>query len=196
MAIALALCAAGPAMAQPASDYAQRYASLCAACHGAQGRSQMAMAPSLAGQPSFYVATQLFLFRDGRRDNAAMTAVAKTLTDDDLRGFSDHIGAMPAISTTATAPTPAADATRMARGKALAQQHLCASCHGADFSGGEQVPRLAQQREDYLSTTLREFQSAQRAGYTNAMAEALRGIAPADLDTLAYYLARFGAPVR
>jgi hypothetical protein len=33
--------------------------------------------------------TQLFLFREGRRSNEAMTAVAKTLKDDDLRGFSD-----------------------------------------------------------------------------------------------------------
>ena len=50
----------------------------------------------LAGQPSFYAITQLFLFREGRRSNEAMTAVAKTMKDDDLRGFSDFIGTLAA----------------------------------------------------------------------------------------------------
>ena len=43
--------------------------------------------PALAGQHGFYAITQLFLFREGRRSNEAMTAVAKTMKDDDLRGF-------------------------------------------------------------------------------------------------------------
>ena len=77
---AAAKAAAGP-------SYAERFAGLCAACHGANGRSDMALTPVLAGQPSLYAITQLFLFREGRRNNEAMTAVAKTLKDDDLRGF-------------------------------------------------------------------------------------------------------------
>ena len=55
----------------------------------------MPLTPVLAGQPSLYAITQLFLFREGRRSNAAMTAVAKTLTDDDMRGFADYIGTLP-----------------------------------------------------------------------------------------------------
>ena len=95
------------AAAAPAVDYAQRFAALCAACHGANGRSDMPGTPVLAGQPSFYAITQLFLFREGRRSNEAMTAVAKTMTDDDLRGFSDFIGTLPPV------PAPAAgDAAR------------------------------------------------------------------------------------
>ena len=46
-------------------------------------------------------------------------------------------------------------------------------CHGADLSGGQQVPRIAQQREDYLQMTLREFKSGKRPGYTQAMGEAV-----------------------
>ena len=59
----------------------------CAACHGANGRSEIPGTPALAGQHGFYAITQLFLFREGRRSNEAMTAVARTLKDDDLRGF-------------------------------------------------------------------------------------------------------------
>lgn len=181
-----------PAAAAP--GYAQRYAQVCAACHGANGRSEMQGVPALAGQPSFYAITQLFLFREGRRSNEAMTAIAKTMTDDDMRGFSEFIGTL--------APVPAAppgtppDAARMARGKQMATEYKCVFCHGDDFSGGQQVPRIAQQREEYLAATLHEFKSGKRPGYSMAMIEALRPVPAADLDTLAYYLARFTVPAK
>ena len=177
----------------PASSYAQRFAALCAGCHGANGRSDMPLTPVLAGQPSFYAITQLFLFREGRRSNEAMTAVAKTLTDDDMRGFSDFIGTLPPVS----APPPATppDAARMEKARVLATQHKCVFCHGADFSGGQQVPRIAGQREDYLQMSLRSFRSGTRPGYTQAMTAALSQIPPEDLDTLAYYVARFPGAV-
>jgi len=196
VAAALLGLAAQPATAQgkpaapgTASNYGQRFAALCAACHGANGRGDMPGTPALAGQHSFYAITQLYLFREGRRANEAMSAVAKTMTDTDLRGFSDFIATLPPVP----APPPATppDAARMLRGQSLAQEHRCLNCHGADLSGGQQVPRIAQQREDYLQLTLREFSSGKRPGYTQAMGAALSGIPVADLDTLAYYIARF-----
>lgn len=182
--------AGGPrSAASPAPTYAQRYAALCAACHGANGRNDMALTPALSGQHSFYAITQLFLFREGRRSNEAMTAIAKTLNDADLRGFADYIATLPAVP----APPPAtpADAARMTKGQALAQEHKCFACHGADLSGGQQVPRIAQQREDYLQMTLQEFKSGKRPGYTMAMGEAVGRIPVEDLDTLAYFIARY-----
>ena len=177
------------AKAQAAPSYAQRFAGLCAACHGANGRNDQPLTPVLAGQPSLYAVTQLFLFREGRRGNPDMTAVGKTLTDDDLRGFSDFIGTLPPVP----APPPATppDPVRMAKGKALAEQYKCVFCHGADLGGGQQVPRIAGQHEDYLRTTLRGFQSGARPGYTQAMTSAVSQIPVADLDVLAYYAARF-----
>ena len=187
-----ATASATPASAPASNVYAQRFATVCAACHGANGRSEMAGTPVLAGQPAFYSITQLFLFREGRRDNEAMIAVAKTMKDDDLRGFSDFIGTLPPVP--APAPSTAPDPARMARGQALAQQHKCFFCHGADLGGGQQVPRIAGQREDYLQASLQGFKSGKRPGYTQAMTEAVSQIPPADLDTLAYYAARFTAP--
>ena len=37
----------------------------------------------------------------------------------------------------------------MKKGAELAQEHKCLFCHGADFAGGQQVPRIAGQSEDY-----------------------------------------------
>jgi cytochrome c553 len=138
------------------------------------------------------VITQLFLFREGRRSNEAMTAVAKTLTDDDLRGFSELIGTLPPVPPPPLATSP--DPIRMAAGRVLAEQHKCVFCHGAGLGGGEQVPRIEGQHEDYLQASLRGFRSGSRPGYTQAMTAAVSQIPPDDLDTLAYYVARFRGP--
>lgn len=188
--VMLGLAWAVTARAQPTPGIAERFA-LCASCHGVNGRSNQPLTPSLAGQPSFYAITQLFLFREGRRANETMTAVAKGMSDDDLRGFSDFIGTLPPPAP----PSPGgADPQRMARGAALAQRHRCASCHGEDLAGGEQVPRIAHQREDYLNKALAEFRAGTRLGYTSAMGEALAGIRPAELPDLAHFLANVTAP--
>ena len=169
--------------------YAERFRNVCAACHGADGRSDMAGTPVLAGQYSLYTITQLFLFREGRRTNEAMVALAKPMTDTDLRGFSDFIGTLAPVS----APPPAAppDATRMSKGQALAQQHKCVFCHGVALDGGQGVPRIGGQKEEYVRATLRGFKSGERPGYTRAMTEALSQVPVDDLAAMAYYVANF-----
>ena len=181
--------AASAAAAATAADYAERFRTVCAACHGANGRSDLAGVPVLAGQPSLYTITQLFLFREGRRTNEAMVALAKPMKDSDLRGYSDHIGTLPPLP----APAPAAppDAARMSKGRELAQQHKCTFCHGDDLSGGQQVPRIGGQKEDYVRQTLQGFKSGARPGYTRAMTEALSQVPAQDLELLAYYVAHF-----
>ena len=187
VAVAATSGATGPAGAALKVNYAERFGAVCAACHGANGRSDVAGVPVLAGQYSFYAITQLFLYREGRRNNAAMIALAKGWTDADLRGFSDYIGTLPAVP----APPPATppDAARMIKAQALAHEHKCTFCHGADMAGGQQVPRIGGQKEDYLRATLHGFKSGERPGYTRAMMEALSQVAVEDLDLLAYYVA-------
>jgi len=181
--------AASAAAASSAADYAERFRTVCAACHGANGRSDMPGVPVLAGQPSLYTITQLFLFREGRRNNEAMIALAKPMKDADLRGFSDFIGTLPPVP----APAPAAppDAARMSKGQALAQQQKCVFCHGADLAGGQGVARIGGQKEDYVRAALQGFKSGDRPGYTRAMTEALSQVPAQDLDLLAYYVANF-----
>ena len=144
--------------------------------------------PSLAGQHGFYAITQLFLFREGRRSNEAMTAVAKTMKDDDMRGFAAVIDALPAVPPAPPATPP--DPARMNKARDLARQHKCVFCHGDDLSGGQQVPRIGGQREEYMRETLRGFKSGQRPGYTQAMTEAVSQVSVEELDLLAYYAAR------
>ena len=74
--LALALFAISfPAAAADAAAGKQK-AELCGACHGADGNSERAIYPSLAAQPPLYVYYQLLQFREGRRKDESMTAIA------------------------------------------------------------------------------------------------------------------------
>ncbi len=77
----------------------------------------------------------------------------------------------------------------MARGRILADQNHCNVCHRADFSGQDNVPRLADQREDYLLKSLKDYKSGARHGYDATMAEVLQAVHVNDLGELAYFLA-------
>lgn len=170
----------------PAARAAEASFEICAGCHGIGGVSYNVDTPSLAGQPSFYAITQLFLFRAGRRTNALMTEMAKPMTDADLRAYSELISRLPPAP---PAPGLPADPARMKRGALLAEQNRCTTCHGADLAGAKQVPRLAGQREEYLARALAEFRSGARVGYTPAMNETLAGLGPTELNDLAHYIA-------
>lgn len=147
----------------------------------------MPLTPSLGGQPSFFTVAQLFLFRDGRRGSApqAMNDAAKKLSDDDLRALGDLFAKIAPPAPPAKAP----NAERYARGGRLANEHNCGTCHNPDFSGREQMPRLANQREDYLLKALRDYKSGTRTGYGSAsMPEAVAGLKDTDLADLAHFL--------
>ena len=134
--------------------------TVCLACHGADGQSRIPETPSLGGQPTFFVVAQLFLFREGRRDNAAMVAAAQGLTNSDLTAFADLVAKLPPPSSSEGAP----DAARFTRGRRLTLSHPCGVCHNPDFSGREQMPRLANQREDYLLKSMRDYKNGGAAG--------------------------------
>ena len=62
----------------------------CAGCHGSNGISNNPMWPNLAGQKQAYLASALQMYRDGRRKNAMMTAMAKNLSDADITNLAAY----------------------------------------------------------------------------------------------------------
>ena len=87
-------------------------------------------------------------------------------------------------------PAQAADAALAERAKAAIRKHHCASCHNADFSGRDQMPRLAAQREDYLLKALRDYKAQTRPGYEPTMDEVMRPVTDTEIADLAHYLSR------
>ena len=158
----------------------------CFACHGTTGQSGTENVPSLGAQPSKYMLIQLFMFREKLRPVEPMTELTKGWSDADLQQAADFIATLPP-------PKPAADPVdpvRLERAHALVEQNHCNVCHRPDFSGQENVPRLAGQREDYLLKALREYQSGARHGYEPTMAEVVQPTDAAQVVEFAYYLSR------
>jgi cytochrome c553 len=169
-----------------AADTIEERAAPCFACHGERGQSETENTPSLGGQQPPYALIQLFMFREKLRAFEPMNEMAKALSDDDLRTFADFIGKLPKPKP----PADAGDPARLQRAQALAAQLHCNSCHNLDFSGKENVPRIANQREDYLAKTLAEYKDNSRHGYDGSMADVMQPVTSEQIADLAYYIAR------
>ena len=180
--ILLLVLAAEPVRAQPLDARLPT----CLACHGENGQSQLPEVPSLGAQPALYSLTQLVMFRDQLRESEPMNEMAKGLSDDDLRKAADLIARLPPPAPVADA----SDAARMEKARALAAQNKCNFCHQSNFEGGQNVPRLAGQREDYLLKALRGYKDNSRRGYDAAMSEVVYPLNDADFIELAYFLSR------
>src|SRR5256714_14145941 len=103
----------------------------CLSCHGDKGISETPEVPSLAGMPADFTLIQLFLFRQGTRKIEIMNDLAKDMSDDDLRKFSDYFAKL-------APPKPsgeAADPAIAARAQAVISRNHCNSCHLPNFAG-------------------------------------------------------------
>jgi cytochrome c553 len=178
-----------------AETFAERVAP-CLACHGEKGYSEHPVVPSLGGQPAPYILIQLYLFRENQRSSLylkddqmieVMSEMTKGFTDDDLRTFSEFLSKLPPPPL----PQVPSDPARMQAGRALISQHRCNSCHNLDLTGRESIPHIANQREDFLVKTLREYRDNIRHGYDGVMASVLAPVSDAQIADLAYYIARF-----
>jgi len=160
--------------------------TLCESCHGKGGNSDIALTPSLAGQPDIFVTNQLILFREGLRNSSVMQGVAKGMKDKDAIELGKHFAKSP-VKLIAASPI---DPKLEIRGRQLIDKMHCGQCHLPNFAGRSQVPRLAGQREDYLVAAMREYRDARRTGADTTMTEVLSGIADADIIALGHFLAR------
>jgi len=158
---------------------------VCAGCHGADGNSSTAGAPSLAGQPKLFLENYLVLTREGLRGTEVMRQLLKGVSDREITTLAAHYEKQK--------PRPQAgetDKKLFERGRAVAAKHRCGTCHVKDYAGQSHVPRLAGQREDFLLEAMLAYQQNRRPGGDTIMAAALHGIPEADLKALAHYLSR------
>ncbi len=179
-----------PAVAAPAraADIAagKALAEGCAACHGADGVSQMPLTPSLAGEPDDFTQWQLVYYRSGARKSEVMGPIGEALSNPDIRNLGAYYASL-------APPKPAAaigasDALAQT-GEKLAVQRRCSSCHSDDYSGHLAAARLASQREDVLLKALRDFKvGARPSSGIASMSEVTYELSDSDMQALAHYL--------
>ncbi len=65
-------------------------AALCFGCHGEDGNSTQPLIPKLAGQYGIYIAKQVRNYQDSVRTNEIMSAMAASVSDEDLADISAY----------------------------------------------------------------------------------------------------------
>ncbi len=72
-----------------------KVATVCAACHGANGVSVSDTIPNLAGQRAAYLENQLKALKQGARKNAIMNAIAAQLSPQDISNVAAFFASLP-----------------------------------------------------------------------------------------------------
>jgi cytochrome c553 len=136
-----------------AADDIEAKAQACAACHGNNGvPTDPKNMPVIWGQEQSYLMKQLRDFRNGERESAVMSPIAKNLAEADLRPMAAYFAGK-------AWPARRAAAKPQAAPKSIAQ---CQACHQPNFQGGMPAPRLAGLSYEYLVGSMRAFATGQR----------------------------------
>jgi cytochrome c553 len=167
-AAASAPAAAAPAPAGPikadAAAGGQKYAAVCAACHGADGNSGIAQNPKLAQQFPEYIVKELQDFKSGKRPSSIMQAFAAQLSDQDMANVAAFLASSKAKPGFARDKGLVAQGERIWRGGIADRQiAACAGCHSPNGAGiPAQYPRLSGQHADYTASQLVAFRDGIR----------------------------------
>ena len=93
--VAFALLTALPARTGAETVTAPPVAGRCVACHGADGIGKAPQYPNLQGQNAAYLEKQMRAFRSGERTDPWMSALARSLTDEEIAALSAWFAALP-----------------------------------------------------------------------------------------------------
>jgi cytochrome c553 len=122
--------------------------------------------------------------REGVRQVEQMAPFVADLTNPEIQALAAHY----AKQTPQRSEEPI-DAALAARGAGLAETLLCGTCHLPDYSGREQVPRLAKQCVDYLIEAMKAYRDNRRTGSDTSMNAVMYGVSDDDIAALAHFLA-------
>ena len=192
----LALASATPAHSDDSGDPSRgkirSKAEQCQECHGEAGEGTAEHYPKLAGQRAVYLRKQLSDFQSGARKNEIMSAMAPSLTQQDIADVVAYFSSAPHWSGE-EANFDSLGQTLFRDGDSARGLLACAACHG-DKGGGSgdasaPVPAIAGQRESYLANQLRAWKVGERRNSPgDVMNEIAQKLSDSEIDALAKFL--------
>jgi len=172
---AVAAVAAEPPLKGDAGKAQGIVNQVCAACHAADGNSQIAVNPKLAGQIPEYLHKQLMNFKPAggkkaERSNPVMAGMVGNLSSEDMRNLAAYFAGQTAKPGAAKSKDLVALGQKIYRGGLAAKGvAACSSCHGPNGAGmPSQYPRVSGQHAEYVEAQLKAFRSGERANDPNA----------------------------
>ena len=198
LALILSLLASCSVWAQGSIEAGKAKSQTCVACHGADGNSQLAMYPKLAGQHAKYIEKQLRDLKLGMTSNGkqgrmdpVMSGMAMPLSEQDMKDLGAYYASLP-ISHNST-PENVVEAGKVLYTAGDAERGLtaCIACHGPRGNGTELsgFPKISGQHADYIKQQLEKFRDGSRANDMNAMMrDVAKKLTDEDIDTLSKYV--------
>ncbi len=175
----LTLLAVLPVMAQGDAAQGKEKSAICAACHGVDGNSTVAMWPKLAGQHAAYLEWQTTLIRSGARSVPEMAGIAAGLSDQDISDLAAFFAAQDSKPAVAD-PALLGQGERLYRaGNPKTGVPACMACHGPSGEGNPLAgyPALAGQHSVYTASMLTRFRSGVTWGEDDPGSTVMAGVA-------------------
>ena len=192
--LATLLMAAASLTAHAAGDAAagEQKVAICAACHGADGNSQLGSNPKLAGQGEKYLLKQLLDVQSGKREIALMTGLLNNMSEQDLEDIS-------AFYASQEITLEGADPALIELGQQIYRAGIpdlgvaaCSACHSPTGAGVAQAgfPALGGQHAEYIATQMKAFRSGARDNDGDAapMRSVSERLTDREIDALASYI--------
>lgn len=171
--------------------------SVCMACHGADGNSQMSANPKLAGQHTDYLFKQMKEFKPANgkpavRVNPVMNAMMAAYDEGQMRDMAAYFASHVQKGETSKNRETIERGQKLYRAGDLSKGlPACASCHGPAGAGmPAQFPRIGGQFAEYTEAQLKTFRDGGRTNDPNKMMSmvALK-MTDAEIKAVADYIA-------
>lgn len=152
------------AWAQGNAEAGAQKVATCAACHGADGNSQVASFPKLAAQGQGYLFKQMLDVQEGRRIITEMTGMLDAMSEQDLWDIAAFYNEQSLVISQADVDLAAAGERLFRGGNGDTGVPSCAGCHSPTGKGNDLAlyPMLSGQHADYIAGQLRKFQLGYR----------------------------------
>lgn len=150
-------------------------------CHSANNSHG---APLLDGLPERYLLRQFELYRSGKRFGPVMQSQLNALAPHELQDVAEFFSSrQPTRASTKIVD----DQQAIQHGQTVASDSRCAECHGQDYRGTHEVPRLAGQLRNYLAFHIARLQ--RDSSRHPPMGSPSQPIPPPSVEALATYFA-------
>jgi cytochrome c553 len=176
-----AVMALGVPVALADAPAGEKKAELCMLCHRPDNTHA---APLLDGLPVNYLLRQFELYKSGKRFGPAMQTNLSPFSMEDWQDIAEFFSSrLPVRAVTKVT----SDNQTEEIGSTIANGSGCANCHGPDYRGTKDVPRLAGQLRNYLALNIGRLQRDRTLH--PPMAASGQPIPPAEVEAMATYFA-------
>jgi cytochrome c553 len=176
-------------LAQGNPSAGKEKAETCGGCHGVDGNSSAPIFPKLASQHAGYLAKQLHDFKDKKRADPTMSALAEPLSDADIADLSAYY-ARQKITIEPGTPNPLGKKIYLT-GNLETGVPACTGCHGPDGNGNPHAlfPQFNGQYAAYLEKTLKDFKTGARSNDPNGMMRSIAArLSEEEISAVADYI--------